>query len=122
MYALFFLTKKQAYAIAILKALFVFFSRGAIAGALSLSGGVLSLTVMIVLMMIFKDKISYLIISIFGSVFHNIGQLVMVTFILNSIYIWGYFPILLISGVIAGFATSTLLRFILPAFQRLGLK
>lgn len=122
MYALFFLTKGQAYAIAVLKALFVFFSRGAIAGILSLSGGVLSLTVMIILMLIFKDKISYLIISIFGSVFHNIGQLIMVTFILNSIYIWGYFPILLVSGVIAGFATSTLLRFILPAFQRLGLK
>jgi len=28
-------------------------------------------------------------------------------------------PILLVSGVIAGIVTSTLLRFILPAFKRL---
>lgn len=122
MYALFFLTKRQAYSIAILKAAFVFATRGAIAGVLSLSGGVLSLTVMIILSFIFREKISYFVISIFGSVFHNIGQLVTVTFILNNIYIWGYFPVLLISGIIAGFVTSTLLKFILPAFQKLGLK
>lgn len=122
MYALFFLTKRQAYSIAILKAIFVFATRGAMAGILSLSGGILSLTIMIILSFIFRDKISYLVISIFGSVFHNIGQLVTVTFILNNIYIWGYFPVLLVSGIIAGFVTSTLLRFILPAFQKLDLK
>lgn len=122
MYALFFLTKRQAYSIAILKAVFVFTTRGAIAGILSLVGGVLSLTVMIMLSIIFREKISYLIISIFGSVFHNLGQLVTVTFILNNIYIWGYFPVLLISGIIAGFVTATLLKFILPAFEKLGLK
>ncbi|HYE68793.1 MAG TPA: Gx transporter family protein [Anaerovoracaceae bacterium] len=120
MYALFFLGRKQAYAIGILKAVFVFVTRGGIAGLLSLSGGILSITVMILLMAIFKDKITYLIISIFGAVFHNIGQFIVITIIYTGINMWAYLPVLLISGLAAGIVTSTLLRFIMPAFQRLA--
>lgn len=122
MYTLFFLTRKQAFIVAILKSFFVFLTRGAIAGALSLTGGIMSLIIMIILMLIFKKKISYLIISIFGAVFHNVGQLFAVSFIFTSIYIWAYLPVLLFAGVLAGIATSTLLKFILPAFEKLGLK
>jgi len=122
MYALFFLHKGQAFSIAILKAMFVFLTRGFVAALLSLSGGMISLLIMIILLAIFKEKISYLMISIFGAVFHNIGQLVAISFIFTSIYIWAYLPVLLITGVLAGIATSTLLKFILPAFKKLGLK
>jgi len=122
MYSLFFLTKRQAFTVAILKAAFVFSTRGIIPAILSLTGGLFSLSVMIILLIIFKKKISYLILSIFGAVFHNIGQLFAVSFIYTSVYIWAYLPVLLVSGVLAGIATSTLLKFILPAFQRLGLK
>lgn len=120
MYALFFLSKKHAFMIAILKAGFVYITRGAVAGLLSFCGGTISLMVMILLMVIFKDKVSYLILSIFGAVFHNIGQLLAVSFVYTSIYLLMYLPILLISGVVAGMATSTLLRFILPAFKKLS--
>jgi len=122
MYALFFLNKSQAFSIAVLKAMFVFLTRGFVASLLSLSGGILSLIIMIILLALFKDKISYLIISIAGAVFHNIGQLLAISFIFTSIYIWAYLPVLLITGVLAGIATSTLLKFILPAFKKLGLK
>lgn len=120
MYALFFLGRRQAYAIGILKAVFVFVTRGGIAGLLSLSGGILSITVMILLMAIFRDRISYLIISIFGALFHNIGQFIVITVIYTGINMWAYLPVLLISGLAAGIVTSTLLRFIMPAFQRLA--
>lgn len=120
MYALFFLGKKQAYTIGILKALFVFVTRGGIAGLLSLSGGILSITVMILLMVIFKEKITYLIISIFGAVFHNVGQFIVISVIYTGMNMWAYFPVLLISGLAAGIVTSTLLKFIMPAFQRLA--
>ncbi len=120
MYALFFLGKKQAYTIGILKAVFVFVTRGGIAGLLSLSGGILSITVMILLMAIFREKITYLIISIFGAVFHNIGQFIVITVIYTGMNMWAYLPVLLISGLAAGIVTSTLLKFIMPAFQRLA--
>lgn len=120
MYALFFLGKKQAYAIGILKAGFVFMTRGGIAGLLSLSGGVLSITVMILLMLLFRTRITYLIISIFGAVFHNVGQFIVITVIYTGMNMWAYFPVLLISGLAAGIVTSTLLKFIMPAFKRLA--
>ena len=120
MYALFFLGKGNAFSLAILKALFVLFTRGAIAGILSLFGGILSIIIMILLLFFFKEKISYLVISIFGAVFHNIGQFLVITFIYADLNIWSYLPMLLISGLIAGIVTATLLKFVLPVFKRLN--
>lgn len=122
MYSLFFVEKKEALLLAVLKALFVFLTRGAIAAFLSLCGGLLSVLVMILCLLIFKDKISYLMISILGAVFHNIGQIIAISAIYTNIFLWAYFPVLLISGIIAGVATSTLLKVTLPALKRLGFK
>jgi heptaprenyl diphosphate synthase len=122
MYALFLLDKKQAFTIAALKAVFVFVTRGLTAGILSFCGGMLSILVMLLLILIFKDSISYLILSIFGAVAHNLGQITAISVIYTNIALWVYLPVLLIAGVVAGIATSTLLRFILPAFRRAGLK
>ena len=120
MYALFFLGRKQAYTIGILKSVFVFATRGGIAGLLSLSGGILSITVMILLMFLFRSRITYLILSIFGAVFHNVGQFIVISVIYTGMNMWAYFPVLLISGLAAGIVTSTLLKFIMPAFNRLA--
>ena len=117
MYALFFMGTSQAYTIAVLKALFVGVTRGIVAGVLSLFGGVLSITVMLLLLLIFKDRISYLVLSIFGAVAHNCGQFAVISIIYAGVGMWAYLPILLISGVIAGIVTATLLKFILPAFK-----
>lgn len=119
MYALFFVDKKSAFTIAVLKASFVIITRGYIAGILSLCGGILSLLIMSLLVIIFKEKISYFILSIFGAVFHNIGQFVAISLIYTNIYLWVYLPVLLVSGVVAGMTTSTLLRLIMPAFKRI---
>lgn len=121
MYALFFLNWKRAAAIVGLKALFVASVRGVVSGLLSLSGGVLSLLVMMVLLGIFKDKISYLIVSIFGAIFHNIGQFVMISLLYTTLYLWVYLPVLILTGIAAGVLTSTLLRVIMPAFEKAGL-
>ncbi len=120
MYALFFLGRKQAYTIGILKSVFVFITRGGIAALLSLFGGIISITVMILLMMLFREKITYLIVSIFGAVFHNLGQFIVITIIYSGINLWVYLPVLFLSGLIAGIVTSTLLKFIMPVFQRLA--
>lgn len=122
MYTLFFIGASSAISIVVLKAMFVFMTRGAVAGFLSFSGGMLSILIMIILMFIFKDKISYLILSIFGAIFHNIGQFIAVSFIYKEVNLWFYLPPLIIFGVIAGVVTSIILRFILPALKGLGLK
>ncbi len=120
MYAMIFLTKGQAYSIAVLKALFVFITRGLVAGILSLSGGILSLTVMLLLMILLRDRISYMLLSISGAIAHNLGQFAAITVIYTGMYLWAYLPVLLVSGVLAGIITAALLRLIIPALKRLG--
>lgn len=122
MFALFFVGKSQAFTIAVLKSLFVLSTKGVIAGLLSFCGGILSIAVMSLVIFIFKDKVSYLIVSILGSVFHNIGQFIAITIVYQTVALWAYLPMLIIFGIIAGVITSTLLRFILPAVKKVGLK
>lgn len=119
MYTLFFINPSSAFAAAILKSLFAALTRGTVAGILSLSGGILSITAMYLLTLIFREKISYLLLSIFGAVFHNIGQLIAVSIIYTSVNVFIYLPVLLIGGVGAGIATSFLLRFIMPSFKNM---
>lgn len=120
MYVLFFIGKESAYTVAVLKAVFVFSTRGWIASVLSLTGGILSLTIMILLMALFREKISYLILSIAGAVFHNIGQLIAVSIVYTNLYLMYFMPVLLVTGVLAGVVTSVLLNVIRPAFKRVG--
>jgi heptaprenyl diphosphate synthase len=70
-------------------------------------------------MIIFKDKITYMVLSIFGAVSHNVGQFFVITIIYAGMNMWAYFPVLLVSGLAAGIVTSTLLKYIMPAFKRL---
>ncbi len=120
MYALFFVGPKRAYAIAVLKGFFVFITRGIIAMSLSLTGGLLSVTTMAVFLFFYKEKVSYLVLSILGGISHNIGQFLVIMVLYAGVNMLPYLPILLISGLVAGIITSTLLKAILPALKRLG--
>lgn len=122
MYSLFFLKKRDALTLAVLKSLFVFLTQGAVASFLSLCGGILSILAMIGCMLIFRNRISYLMVSITGAVFHNVGQIAAVSVLYTNLLLWTYFPVLLISGIVAGTATSALLKVTLPVLQKLGLK
>lgn len=121
MFALFNLKKSDALTLAFLKALFAAATRGTVAGLLSLSGGLFALGIMLLLLFLMKDKSTYLLISIAGAVFHNIGQIAAASIILQTA-LWIYLPVLLISGIVTGFATSILLKLTSPAFLRLRLK
>lgn len=122
MYALFVLGQVSGYTIAILKALFVLLTRGAVAAAMSAAGGVFSVTIMLLLSLLPGIKEQYLLLSVFGGAAHNIGQLVMARFIINNQYVWYYFPVLLAAGLLMGAITGMALRVVLPYLNRLNLK
>ena len=98
----------------------MFAVRGATSGILSLSGGIASVCVMILLTAAFKDRISYLLLSIFGAIFHNLGQLAVLTLIMLNGYALWYTPVLLVAGVIMGSVTGSLLKVVMPAFKRIS--
>lgn len=119
MYTLFFLGKSQAYTIAVLKSFFVLLTRGPTAALMSICGGLLSVTAMIIIMSFKKAKPTYLIISVVGAVFHNIGQLIMASIYLKRAIALYYLPIMLVSGIIMGSITGLSLNILLPAIKRI---
>lgn len=69
----------------------------------SLTGGLLSGTAMMLTAWLLKDNVSLIGVSAIGAIFHNIGQLIVVTVVTGSFYVaLGYFPMLLIAGIVTG--------------------
>jgi len=75
----------------------------------SFFGGLLSLVAMVC----FKKHFSTIGVSMVGGVFHNIGQLLMAAFMMQTTAVFVYLPALLISGVIVGFITGNVCNIIL---------
>jgi heptaprenyl diphosphate synthase len=117
MFTLFFIGKKEAFCLTGLKAVFVGITRGVTAGVLSFSGGILSIITLIVLLLVFKSKISYAALSISGAIAHNIGQLIAVCIMFDNIYTMYYLPVLIISGTVMGSITGILLKTVIPALS-----
>ena len=74
MYALLYLSKRQALALVLLKALFALLTRGVSAGFLSLCGGLVSWSVLCLLLVLPLPVTGY-IFSVSGALAHNVGQL-----------------------------------------------
>lgn len=77
----------------------------------SLAGGILSNVVMIILYKYFKESISLWTISIVGAIFHNIGQLLIASFVINDLRIYVYLPVLLIAAIFTGYFIGLTTKF-----------
>lgn len=77
--------------------------------AFSLSGAILAFTAMSVMVYFSRGGVSYIGVSVLGSCFHNIGQIIVSAFILNSVYIISYLPVMIImslpTGLFIGYCT-----------------
>lgn len=122
MYTLLFLGLPSALLLAVMKALFVLSSRGLLAAALSLCGGVSSILVMFVLMQLKKANFSYIFLSICGATTHNIVQLGLAVCLTGSVFAAAYLPVLVIAGVAMGIVTGTILRTTYPLLASLDKK
>ena len=69
--------------------------------AFSLAGALISFVVMLLLKKL--DVFSPLGVSVAGGGSHNIGQLLIATFIVSSYSVMNYIPVLMIAGIICGF-------------------
>lgn len=103
--ALYLLGAKSAFAILILRCVLGAVFGGGITGLLfSLTGGVLSMSVMALC----KNApiLSVYGISILGAATHNVGQILAAMVLMNSVYIGMYLPYLLVVALFTGFATG----------------
>ncbi len=119
MYSLFFLNAPSAFILAVLKSSFVLMQRGFLSASLSLGGGLLSVAVMLVLSHLFKHRISFLILSVCGAIFHNIGQFSVLLIYYNVRSIAWIMPYLMVTGIGTGILSATLLKMLIPALKRM---
>lgn len=109
---------KSALAINLIRILVAGLLFSGLFGALySLAGGMLSLIAMYLLKK--TDLFSIIGVSMAGGVVHNMGQLLVASFVVSNIRMFFYLPILMFSGIISGILIGVLAYFIdkkIPAF------
>lgn len=99
--ALYTLDLRWAFTISVVRIVLAGLTFGGLFSMLySLAGGLLSFVVMALLSR--KNLLGTVGVSICGGVAHNIGQLLMAMLVLETGSVWYYFPVLLISGSVAG--------------------
>ena len=83
----------------------------------SLSGGLLCFLLSVLLRKLVSAKQIW-VVSIFGAMAHNIGQLLVATAVMQSWSVWYYAPILMISGTLAGAFTGVAAQTLYSRFQK----
>lgn len=80
----------------------------------SLGGGLLSLLVMSLLLHFFKDKISIILVSVFGAISHNLGQVIVAAIVVQTASLLLYFLFLMLlaipTGLFIGITARELMR------------
>ena len=104
-FALFRFGWKEAAALSLVRVVLASLLFGSVGAMLySLAGAVLSLAVMALLRRI--DRFSTVGVSVAGGVAHNAGQILMAMLILQTKQLFGYLPVLAVSGIAGGVLTG----------------
>ena len=114
---LYFLKTPEVLAVSVLRVLLTGFIFGnGMSIIYSLAGAVVSLLAMVLVKKM--DGISIVGVSITGGVFHNIGQIVVASFVVDNYYIFGYLPILILTGAVTGAIIGIVSRLVLDRIDK----
>lgn len=98
----FFGTKEALVVVALRTFLGSVFGGGVSAFIYSLIGGCVSALAMAIMYKRFRNLFSLPAISVVGAIFHNVGQILVASLIVQNMKLFYYLPVLLISAVITG--------------------
>ncbi|ERK32235.1 Gx transporter family protein [Clostridium intestinale] len=85
----------------------------------SFSGALLSFLIMIIVKKIGTDKVSIIGVSCAGAVFHNVGQLLIASWIVKNIGVMLYLPVLSLVGILTGFFIGLTANYALKHMSKL---
>ncbi len=104
-------------AVTLFKAFFALITRGLTSFIMSLSGGLLSLLMMIILLKLLKNKFGYIGIGVLCALCHNLGQLAAAVVILGEAVL-GLAPLLLSGALLSGIVTGAIFAYTLPILEK----
>lgn len=105
----------SAFFVAIFKALFALMTRGGVAFAMSLAGGVCATGIMLLLFR--HTRLGLVGISVLGALAHNMAQLA-VAFAMLGGAVLGYAPWMILFSIPCGAVTGIVLSILLPHLQK----
>ncbi|MGL4850735.1 MAG: Gx transporter family protein [Clostridium sp.] len=116
------LSSKDAFIVLSLKiVLSCIFGGGLSTFLYSFTGGILSFLSATILKNFFKDKVSLIGVSVSSAFFHNLGQILVASIILESNSIFLYLPLLGVLGILTGFFIGIASNFLLFHLKKLRL-
>lgn len=122
LFALIMLDIKQTAVIFICRIVLSSIFAGSFTGFLfSFLGGLFSIIIMYILLKWEGKLFSFYSISIAGAAAHNIGQIIAAIFVLNSVYIVAYLPMLLICSFPLGFITGYTAKIVINHLKQIHL-
>lgn len=122
LFALIMLDIKQTTAIFICRIVLSSIFAGSFTGFLfSFLGGLFSIIIMYILLKWEGKLFSFYGISIAGAAAHNIGQVIAAIFVLNSVYVIAYLPMLLICSFPLGFITGYTAKIVINHLKQIHL-
>ncbi|MCR4695053.1 MAG: Gx transporter family protein [Pseudobutyrivibrio sp.] len=116
--AIYIIGERNAFVLSCIRVILVSLTFGNMAMMLySLAGAMLSFLVMILAKK--SNKLSATGVSVLGGVFHNVGQIIVAMFMLDTAYILYYLPFLMIIGTISGIVIGLLASAIISRLKKL---
>lgn len=109
-----------AMCITFVKVVFALITRGVTASFMSFCGGILSTTLICILIKHEGKLFSFLGIGISGAIMHNLGQLIAACVISGTIELFNYGKYLLIFSLITGAVTGSILLVVMPRIKSIG--
>lgn len=100
---------KTSFFLLLGKVFFVLILRGPLAASLSLAGSILAFIWLVLALYFWDERISYLLLSAWAAVLHNIGQLVVVSLFFIGPDWFFIYPYLLVTGLGMGALTAGVL-------------
>ncbi|MCQ4022871.1 MULTISPECIES: Gx transporter family protein [unclassified Ruminococcus] len=105
-----------AFLVVIVKAMFIFVTRGVTAGLMSLSGGLVSLCVMLLL---FRCRhFGFVGVSVASAAAHNTAQLAVAALLMSDIRVFSFVWLYLLLSIVTGALTGTAAGIIIPPLSK----
>lgn len=104
--------------VTLIKSLFALLTRGVTAFFMSLGGGLLSTVAMCLMLKLVKNKSGFVGVAVVSAVCHNLGQLAVSIIVTKTTAFVYYTPVLLLSGVVMGIITGTVLKAVMPLLMK----
>lgn len=117
LFALCWLGRGWAFALMMVRVVLGCLITGMTALGYSLAGGLLAFLVMAALLRVIPERQLW-VVSMFGAMAHNLGQMLVARFVAGVAAIWYYLPVLLLSALVTGLFTGLCAQLVLKRLRR----